>query len=49
MKIAKESAVKEVILTHISRRYQDFDELKEKIKGHPNIKIAKDFMNVELK
>ncbi|MBI3190734.1 ribonuclease Z [archaeon] len=49
LRIAKEANAKDVILTHISRRYQDVDELKEKIKNHPNIRIAKDFMRIELK
>lgn len=46
IKIAKEANVKDVILTHVSRRYQDLEELKEKIKNHPNVKIAKDFMKI---
>lgn len=46
LKLAKEANAKEIILTHISRRYQDLEELKLKIKGHKNVKIAKDFMKV---
>ena len=46
IKIAKEANVKEIILTHISRRYQDTQELKDKIKDYPNVKIAKDFMKI---
>ncbi len=49
LEIAKEANVKQLILTHISRRYQDVDELKDKIKGEKNVTIAKDFMKVELK
>ncbi len=49
LKIAKNANVKQVILTHISRRYQDTDELKDKIKDYPNVSIAKDFMNVVVK
>ncbi len=48
LKIAEEAKVKEVILTHISRRYQDMNELKEKIADHKNVRIAKDFMKVVL-
>ena len=44
--VAKEAGVKQLILTHISRRYQDIDEMKEKIKDYPNVKIAKDFMKI---
>jgi len=46
LRIAEEAKVKQVILTHISRRYQNVELMKEKIKGHPNAKIAKDFMRV---
>jgi len=49
LEIAKKANVKELILTHISRRYQDFDELKERIKDFPNVRIAKDFMQVVVK
>ncbi len=49
IKIAEEAKAKEVILTHISRRYQDLKELSEKIKDYPNVRIAKDFMRVEIK
>jgi len=49
MKIAKEAKVKQVILTHISRRYQSMQELKDIIKNHNNVKIAEDFMKVTLK
>ena len=48
LKIAEEANVKEVILTHISRRYQDTSELKEKIADRKNVRIAKDFMKVVL-
>jgi len=41
--------VKQLILTHISRRYQDIEKMKEKIEGHANVKIAKDFMKIEIK
>ena len=46
LKIAQEAKVKEVILTHISRRYQNVELMKEKLKDYPNAKIAKDFMKV---
>ena len=49
LKIAKDADVKQLILTHISRRYQDVNELKEKIEGQKNVSIAKDFMKVVLK
>ncbi len=40
--------VKKVILTHISRRYKDPDELRRKIKDYPELKIAKDFMRIRV-
>lgn len=46
LKLAQDAKVKQLILTHISRRYQDIEEMKEKIEGHDNVKIAKDFMKV---
>ncbi len=48
LKIAEEANVKQVILTHISRRYQNVEAMKDKIKDFPNAKIAKDFMKVVL-
>ena len=48
MEIAKEAKVKQVILTHISRRYQDNQELKDIIKDYDNVRIAEDFMKVSL-
>ncbi len=47
MEIAKKVSAKQVILTHISRRYQDTRKLREMITD-PRIKIAKDFMRVVL-
>jgi ribonuclease Z len=44
--IIKEAKVKQAVLTHISRRYQNFEKLKEKIKDHENVKVAKDFMKI---
>lgn len=49
LKLAKEAGAKQLILTHISRRYQDVEELKEKIKDHENVKLAKDFMRIVLR
>lgn len=49
MRIAKQAKAKDVVLTHISRRYQDMKELKERLKGFDNAKIAKDFMKIVLK
>ena len=49
-KIAKEANVKQLILTHISRRYTDVKELEEEAKKiFPNTKVAFDFMKVKLK
>ncbi len=48
LQLASEANVKQIILTHISRRYQNTDELKDVIKDYPNAKLAKDFMKVVL-
>ena len=49
-KIAKKAKVKQLILTHISRRYTSAKELEEKArKFFPNAKVAYDFMRVRLK
>lgn len=45
IELAEEAKVKQLILTHISRRYQ-LEELKDKIKDYPNVKLAKDLMRV---
>src|SRR3989344_3776259 len=50
--IAKKSNVKELILTHLSRRYnkEDIKEMEERArKVFPNTKVAHDFMKVELR
>lgn len=48
IKIAKESDAKQVILTHISRRYQNIEELKKMVESHKNFRIAKDLMQIVL-
>lgn len=49
-KLAKAAKVKQLILTHISRRYRDTDPLeKEAKKLFKNTKVAHDFMKVQLK
>jgi ribonuclease Z len=48
--VAKAAEVKELILTHISRRYKDASILeKEAKKVFPNTKVAYDFMRIKLK
>ena len=48
--LAKRAGVKELILTHLSRRYQDPKPLEiEARKSFKNTKIAEDFMRIELK
>ncbi|RLI28549.1 MAG: ribonuclease Z [Candidatus Hecatellales archaeon] len=47
--LAKEANVKSLILTHISTRYQDASILLEQArKVFPRVKVAEDFMKVEL-
>jgi ribonuclease Z len=49
-KLAKQAKVKQLILTHISRRYTDLKELEEEAKKvFKNSKVAYDFMKVKLK
>ena len=52
-KIAKEAGVKQLVLTHLSRRYatkSDIEEILEAAKKvFPNTKVAHDFMKVKLK
>ncbi|MFH1797921.1 MAG: MBL fold metallo-hydrolase [Candidatus Omnitrophota bacterium] len=40
--------VKKIVLTHISRKYQDMKQLKKIIEKYPNFEIAEDFMKVEV-
>lgn len=48
-KLAKKADVKQLILTHLSRRYTDTKELEDAAKKvFPNTKIAHDFMKVKL-
>jgi ribonuclease Z len=48
LKIATKAGVKKLVLTHISRRYQDLEELEKQIKGLPNVVLAKDLMKIEV-
>jgi ribonuclease Z len=48
--LAKKAGVKQLALTHFSRRYQDVRELeKEAKKAFPNTIVAEDFMRIKLK
>jgi ribonuclease Z len=48
--IAKKAEVKQLILTHLSRRYRNTKELEEEArKVFPHTKVAHDFMKVKLK
>jgi ribonuclease Z len=49
-KVAEKAKVKQLILTHISRRYTDPKELEEEAKKvFKNTKVAYDFMKIKLK
>jgi ribonuclease Z len=49
-RIAKEAQVENLILTHISTRYQDTEELeKEALNIFKNLTIARDFLSFEVK
>ena len=45
-KMVKEENVKRTVLTHISRKYADPEELKNIVKDHPGFEVAEDFMKV---
>ena len=47
--LAKRANAKQLLLTHISRRYQNEKELAERIASHANVSIAKDLMKIVLK
>jgi len=48
--VAKKANVKQLILTHVSRRYTDTKPLEEEAKTvFQNVKVAHDFMKVKLK
>jgi ribonuclease Z len=46
IKMVEEEGVKRTVLTHISRKYQDIEELKKKVKDIPSIELAEDFTEV---
>ena len=48
IEMIREENVKRVVLTHISRKYQDADQLKTLIERYPDIEVAKDFMEVTI-
>ncbi len=48
--VAQKANVKELILTHLSRRYTDLKPFEEEAKPiFPNVKVAHDFMKIKLK
>ena len=47
--LAVKAGVKNLILTHISRRYREKDVLKEAQAIHPNVSVARDFDNFQIK
>ena len=47
--LAVKAGVKKLILTHISRRYREKDVLKEAQSIHPNVSVARDFDNFQIK
>ena len=46
IEMVKTENVKRTILTHISRKYADPEELKNIVKDHPGFEVAEDFMKV---
>ncbi|MBI2578080.1 MAG: ribonuclease Z [Candidatus Aenigmarchaeota archaeon] len=47
--LAKQARVKQLVLTHISRRYQNEQLLKDKISDFRNVRIADDLMRIVVK
>jgi ribonuclease Z len=47
--LAVKAGVKKLILTHISRRYREKDVLREAQAIHPNVSVARDFDNFQIK
>ncbi len=48
IEMLKKVNVKQVILTHISRRYKDLYDLRKRIKDYPTLKVAEDFMKISI-
>ncbi len=48
VKMVEKAKVKRVILTHISRRYRDLEELRRKVRDYPTLTVAEDFMKVTI-
>jgi ribonuclease Z len=48
VKMADQTNIKKIILTHISRRYKDPEELRRQIRDYPTFRIAEDFMKITL-
>lgn len=48
IEMLKRVNVKQVILTHISRRYKSLNDLRRQIKDYPTLRIAKDFMKITI-
>ena len=48
IKMVENENVKRVILTHVSRKYRNAEELEGLIKEYPHIELAKDFIKIEV-
>lgn len=48
IKLASEAKVKKTLLTHISRKYQDMEVLKDLVKNEEGLEVAADFTKVVL-
>jgi len=48
IEMLKKVNVKQVILTHISRRYKSLNDLRGQIKSYPILRIAEDFMKISI-
>ena len=46
--VARKANAKKLLLTHVSRRYQNLEELEEQIKDKKNVALARDLMKIEL-
>ncbi|MEM7813869.1 MAG: ribonuclease Z [Candidatus Aenigmatarchaeota archaeon] len=48
LKVATRANAKQLVLTHISRRYQNLEEIEKKIAGLPNVRLARDLMKITI-
>ncbi|MGB2661915.1 MAG: MBL fold metallo-hydrolase [Candidatus Omnitrophota bacterium] len=48
IEMVREEKVKKAVLTHISRKCRDIDQMRKMVEGYDNIEIAEDFLEVTI-